>query len=266
MPLSLDAPVLAIDQRLATRRSGSRQKSADAHVVLAEGLGVETVGDLLHHYPRRYIDRSKVSTIARLRVGEYATVIGTVRSVQKRLTRRRQTMVTVALADATGVLELAFFNQPWIASMYRSGTELAVSGVASRYGRKLQLANQEVEILRGDERDLVHMGRITPVHPATDGISARTIRELVHRALEQVPTMADPMPTEILAVERLSDLDTAVRHIHFPADDRELHHARTRLKFDELFVLELGVGFRKRRLAAEAKGVRHEPETPLAKS
>jgi ATP-dependent DNA helicase RecG len=266
VPLSLDDPVLAIDQRLATRRSGSRQKSADAHVVLAEGLGVETVGDLLHHYPRRYIDRSKVSTIARLRVGEYATVIGTVRSVQKRLTRRRQTMVTVALADATGVLELAFFNQPWIASMYRSGTELAVSGIASRYGRKLQLANQEVEILRGDERDLVHMGRITPVHPATDGISPRTIRELVHRALEQVPTMADPMPTEILALEGLSDLDTAVRHIHFPADDRELHHARMRLKFDELFVLELGVGFRKRRLAAEAKGVRHDPEAPLAKA
>ena len=266
MPLSLADPILAIDGRLATRRSGMRQKSAEAHVVLAEGLGVETVGDLLHHYPRRYIDRSKVSPIAKLRIGEYATVIGTVRSAQKRLTRRRQTMVTVTIADATGVLELAFFNQPWVASMYRSGTELAVSGVASRYGRKLQLANQEVEILRGDERDLVHMGRITPVHPATDGISPRTIRELVHRALEQLPRLDDPMPDEILAPEGLADLDTAVRHVHFPADDRELRDARTRLKFDELFVLELGVGFRKRRIAAEASGVPHDPEAETARA
>jgi ATP-dependent DNA helicase RecG len=266
VPLSLDAPILAIDGRLATRRSGMRQRSAEAHVVLAEGLGIETVGDLLHHYPRRYIDRSKVSTIARLRIGEYATVIGTVRSAQKRLTRRRQSMVTVTIADATGVLELAFFNQPWVASMYRSGTELAVSGVASRYGRKLQLANQEVEILRGDERDLVHMGRITPVHPATDGISPRTIRELVHRALEQLPRLPDPMPDEILAPEGLADLDTAIRHIHFPADDRELRDARTRLKFDELFVLELGVGFRKRRIAAEAEGVRHDADTELGRA
>ena len=266
LSLRLEDPVVAVDRRLATRRSGLKQRSAEAHVVLAEGLGIETVGDLLHHYPRRYIDRSKVSTIARLRVGEYATVIGTVRSVQKRLTRRRQTMVSVMLADATGVLELAFFNQPWIASMYRSGTELAVSGIASRYGRKLQLANQEVEILRGDERDLVHTGRITPVHPATDGISPRTIRELIHRALEQLPAIADPMPAEILALEGLTDLDGAVRHIHFPADDRELHHARTRLKFDEMFVLELGVGFRKRRIAAEATGIRHEADAPLARA
>jgi ATP-dependent DNA helicase RecG len=266
LSLRLDDPVVAIDRRLATRRSGLKQRSAEAHVVLADGLGIETVGDLLHHYPRRYIDRSKVSTIARLRVGEYATVIGTVRSVQKRLTRRRQTMVSVVLADATGILELAFFNQPWIASMYRSGTELAVSGIASRYGRKLQLANQEVEILRGDERDLVHTGRITPVHPATDGISPRTIRELVHRALEQLPAIADPMPPEILALEGLTDLDGAVRHIHFPADDRELHHARTRLKFDELFVLELGVGFRKRRIAAEAAGIRHDADAPIARA
>jgi ATP-dependent DNA helicase RecG len=264
VPLSLDAPILAIDGRLATRRTGLKQRSAEAHVVLADGLGIETVADLLHHYPRRYIDRTKVSTIARLRVGEYATVIGTVRSAQKRMTRRRQTMVTVTIADATGRLELAFFNQPWVASMYRSGTELAVSGIVSRYGRRLQLANQEVEILRGDERDLVHMGRITPVHPATDGISPRTIRELVHRALEQTAPIADLMPEEILALEGLADLDTAVRHIHFPADDRELQDARRRLTFDELFVLELGVGFRKRRVAAEAKGVRHEADAPLA--
>ncbi|HEX6131281.1 MAG TPA: ATP-dependent DNA helicase RecG [Actinomycetota bacterium] len=265
MPLSLGSPILEIDRRLATRRTGARQRSAEAHVVLADGLGIGTVGDLLHHYPRRYIDRSKVATIRSLRIGEHATVIATVRKVAKRLTRRRQTMVTVTLADGTGFLDLAFFNQPWAATTYRQGTEVAVSGVATRYKGRLQFANQEVEVLRGDERDLVHTGRITPVHPASEGVSARTIRELVHRALERLPRIDDPMPADVLAAEGLVDRDTALRHVHFPADDGQLAAARERLKFDELLTLELGVGFRKRRLEAEATGVAHVPDGPLAR-
>jgi ATP-dependent DNA helicase RecG len=261
--LSLASSIAEIDRKLAARRTGMKKKSDEASVVLAGSLGIETVDDLLHHYPRRYIDRSKVSTIRTLRLGQYATVIATVRKVHKRLTRRRQTMVTVTLADGTGFLDLTFFNQPWTASMYREGTEVAVSGVATRYNRRLQFANQEVEILRGDERDLVHTGRITPVHPATEGVSPRTIRELVHRALEQLPRIPDPMPPEIVAAEGLIDRDMALRHAHFPADDAQLAAARERLKFDELFTLELGVGFRKRRIETEAVGVAHVPGGPV---
>jgi len=264
MPLSLDSPILEIDARLATRRTGSRQRSDEAHVVLERGLHLHTVEDLLHHYPRRYIDRSKVSPIRGLRIGQYATVIATVRKVVKRLTRRRQTMVTITLADGTGFLDLTFFNQPWAATWYRESTEVAVSGVATRYKGRLQFANQEVEVLRGDERDLVHTGRITPVHPATDGVSPRTIRELVHRALEQLPPMGDVMPADVIAAEGLTDRDTALRHVHFPADDHELRAARERLKFDELFTLELGVGFRRHRVEAEAVGVAHDPEVAMA--
>ena len=102
-------------------------------------------------------------------------------------------MVTVTLDDGTGSLDLTFFNQPWTASLYEPGQELAVSGVVpSCYRARLQLANQEVELLRGDEQDLVHTGRITPVHPAAEGITTRTIRELVWRALERLPTIAGP--------------------------------------------------------------------------
>jgi ATP-dependent DNA helicase RecG len=82
-------------------------------------------------------------------------------------------MVTVTLHDGTGSLDLTFFNQPWAASLYREGSEVAVSGVAQLYRGRLQLANQEAEVLRGDGQDLVHTARITPVHPASEGISAR---------------------------------------------------------------------------------------------
>jgi ATP-dependent DNA helicase RecG len=263
VPLTLASPVAAIDRRLANRRAGFRTKGDPAHEVLEGSLGIRTVGQLLHHYPRRYIDRSQVARISDLRVGQPATVIARVKRVAKRQTRRRQTMVTVTLYDGSGYLDLAFFNQPWIASLYKEGHELAVSGVVQRYGGRLQLANQEVELLKGDEADLVHTGRITPVHRATEGISTRTIRELVYRALEQLPALPDPMPAEVVAAEALQPFDAAIRRIHFPSSQEELAAARERLKFDELFTLELGVAFRKHRVGSAEPGVSHRPEEPL---
>jgi ATP-dependent DNA helicase RecG len=262
MPLSLEDPIVAIDRRLATRK-GRSKGAAEAQQVLAEAFGIETVGQLIHHYPRRYIDRSRVLPIGSLPMDAYATVIATVRSVHKRQTRRRQTMVVVTITDGTGSLDLTFFNQPWIATWYRAGSELAVSGTVQLYRGRLQLANQEVEILRSDEQDLVHTGRITPVHPAAEGITPRTIRELLWRAFEQLPAIEDPLPEEIQRAEGLHDRDDAIRWIHFPADDAQLQAARERLKYDELFTLELGVGFRRRRLEAERSGVAHAPSGEL---
>jgi len=263
VPLTLESPVVAIDRRIATRRTGMRTKGPEAHEVLANAFGIDTVGDLVRHYPRRYIDRSRVQTIRALRIGAFATVIARVKKVAKRLTRRRQSMVTVTVTDGTGYLDLTFFNQPWTAGMYREGQELAVSGVAQLYRGRLQLANQDVELLRGDERDLVHMGRITPVHPASEGVSARTIRELTHRALDLLPELPDPLPLEVVEAESLGVFDRAIRDIHFPEDDKALAAAVERLKFDELFTLELGVAFRKHRVASESKGIAHLPEGPL---
>ena len=259
-PLALDDPVLDVDRRLATRRTGVQQKGDEAYVVLA-GIGIRTVGDLLRHYPRRHIDRTTVQAIGDLDAGEHATVLGTVKRV--RPAHARRSPVTVTVADGTGELDLAFFNQPWVAKRYRVGVEVAAWGVASRYGRRLQLAQQEVEILGGGEHDPVHTGRITPIHPAAEGISARTIRELVFRALERLPSIPDHVPDGVLREEGLIDLDAALRGVHFPADDRELARSIERLKFDELFMLELGVAFRKHRVESERKGVVHVPESEL---
>ena len=260
--LALDAPVLHVDRKIATRRTGLRDKGEEAHVVLA-GMGIETVGDLLRHYPRRYIDRSAVARIGDLRIGEQVTVIAHVHRTAKRLTRRRQSMVTVTLSDGSGMLDLTFFNQPWAAGIYKEGLEVAVSGTVTRYRGRLQLANQEAEILGSDERDLVHTGRITPVHRASEGITTRTIRELVFSALERLPAVLDPMPPGLLEAESLEDLDTALRRVHFPEDADQLARAIERLKFDELFTLELGVAFRKHRLESERTGVAHQPEGEL---
>ncbi|MFL5736619.1 MAG: ATP-dependent DNA helicase RecG [Actinomycetota bacterium] len=264
MTLELSTDVRLIDSRIANRRTGSRTKGPPAYEVLQE-MGIPTVGDLLHHYPRRYIDRSAVASIRELRVGQHATVIGRVRRVAKRATRSRQSMVTVTVADGTGFLDLTFFNQPWLANVYKEGQELAVSGIAGMYRGRLQLANQEVEVLTS-EGDTVHTGRITPVHPASEGISTRTIRELVHAALGRLKTIADPVPVGVVEAERLSSFDEAIRAIHFPESQEALDAARERLKFDELFVLELGVAFRKHRIESQATGVAHDVDGALTRA
>jgi ATP-dependent DNA helicase RecG len=258
MTLTLESPIPAIDRRLSERRVGVRTQGPPAKDVLAD-MGIASVRDLLHHYPRRHIDRSRVARIRDLEVGSYATVIAKVRRVHKRQTRRRQAMVTVTLYDGSGNLDLTFFNQPWVASQYKEGYEVAASGVVQLYGGKRQFVKQEVELLRGDEQDLVHTGRITPIHRASEGITPRTIRELVWRALEQLPEIPDPVPADVVGGEGLLDLDTAIRRIHFPEDQRELAAAIDRLKFDELFTLELGVAFRKRRVEGAEQGVEHVP-------
>ena len=228
--------------------------------MILAGMGIRTVGDLIRHYPRRYIDRSAVERIGDLRIGQQATVIARVHKTAKRLTRRRQSMVTVTISDGTGFLDMTFFNQPWAAGIYKEGLELAVSGTVTRYRGHLQLANQEAEILGGEERDLVHTGRITPVHRASEGVTTRTIRELVFVALDRLPPVADPLPAELIEAERLLDLDAALRRVHFPEDAEQLAGAVERLKFDELFTLELGVAFRKHRLESERKGVAHQAD------
>jgi ATP-dependent DNA helicase RecG len=172
-------------------------------------------------------------------------------------------MVTVVLYDGTATIDLVFFNQPWIANVYREGHEVAASGVMQLYRGRRQLTKHDVELLTADEGDLVHTGRITPVHRATDGITTRTIRELVWHALEQLRSIPDPLPESVVAAEGLPAFDGAIRSIHFPATQHELRTAIERLKFDELFALEVGVAFRKQRLESAEHGVSHTPDGPL---
>jgi ATP-dependent DNA helicase RecG len=227
------------------------------------GLGVETVADLLHHYPRRYIDRSAVTNIGDLRIGQEATFIGTVRRVRTQYTRRRQAMVTVAVFDGTGSIDLSWFNQTWPGRRHREGQEVAVSGKVTAFRGRLRVQNAAVEILKGGDADQVHTGRIVPVHRATEGVSTGVIRRMVHDALRRISRVPDPLPEDVRRRQDLPPIDRAVRDIHFPDGWADERRARDRLKFDELFFLELGVAFRKHRVEAETEGVAHDASGDL---
>ena len=223
-------------------------------------LGLATVADLLHHYPRRYIDRSKVASISDLRIGQEATFIAKVQKVDMNRIggNPNRVIVTARVFDGTGYVHLTWFNQKWPAKKYRAGQEVAVSGKLGAYRGSLRVQNPSVEVLQGGEADHVHTGRIVPLHPSGEGVTTTVIRRAVHDALRKVEGLDDPLPADIRRRHRLPPLRRAIHDIHFPDDEPDHHVARRRLKFDELFFLELGVAFRKHRVEAQAVGVAHE--------
>src|SRR5439155_6554040 len=221
-----------------------------------------TVRQLLHHYPRTHIDRTTVARIRDLSLGQPATVVGRVTKVEKRRTRHNKILVTVSLFDGSAYLQIPFFNQPWKANQFRQGEEVAAWGLVELRGGHRQLKGGEVESLRDEER-AIHTRRIIPMHRASEGIAPRTVRELVFFALERLEPVPDPLPAEVVRAEGLPTLDWAIRRIHFPETQEDLARAQERLKFDELFVLELGVGFRKHRVAAQEVGVVHQRDGEL---
>lgn len=250
-PVTLETPVAAL--------AGWAKRSIPA----LRRLGVSTVGDLLHHYPRRYIDRSNVAKIGDLKIGQTATVIGTVRKVKRIFTRQRRAIVTVTIYDKTGYLDLSWFNQTWPAQRFKEGQELAVSGKVTAYRGRIRVSNPAVEILTGGGDETVHVARIVPVHPAGEGVSTGVIRRLVFDALERVGEIPDPLPGEVRTGHDLPALDRALADVHFPEDETAKDEALRRLKFDELYFLELGVAFRKHRVEAEAEGIAHDPPGEL---
>lgn len=225
---------------------------------LAE-LGVTTVLDLLTHYPRRYIDRTRQEPIGRLRPDDEAAVLATVTSCATRTTRSRKRMVTAIVADDTGSMSVTFFNQPWRQRQLTAGTEVVVFGRVQQFRGRPQMTNPVVDLV-GDAT-----GRIVPVYPqsAKGGITTAEIGRLVAEVLRRAGTFAEPVPTGVLDQWGLVDRTSAYIGIHTPASMAEVTTARNRLVFDELLRLQLWLVQRKRHLEASAVGLTHDPDGPL---
>ena len=141
--------------------SGSRA-SATRSVASLHDVGVDTVLDLLTTYPRRWVDRTNEARVSDLVPGQEALVLVTVRSVTKRTTRNRRTMVNVVVGDGSGRMHVVFFNQPWREKQLREGLQVALFGKAEVYRGGLQMTNPVVDLI-GDRT-----GRIVPIYPQSE--------------------------------------------------------------------------------------------------
>ncbi|HMD89666.1 MAG TPA: ATP-dependent DNA helicase RecG [Anaerolineaceae bacterium] len=203
-------------------------------------IGLDTLGDLLYYFPRRYDDYSSMKPINRLAYGEEVTVIGTVQSSQTRPIRGGQSQLTEAVvSDGTGYLRLTWFNQPWIANKLSQGTQVTLSGKVDMYLGRLVMTNPDMEPV---EQAHLHTNRITPIYPLTSRITQHWLRRIMFQTVgfwaQRIP---DYIPESIRKQVGLIDLPTALYQIHFPDSQEKLKIARNRLAFDEIFLLQLGV-------------------------
>lgn len=209
--------------------------------VLLSRLGIETVEDLLSHFPRTYYDRSELVTVAGIPTGSQATFLSTILAVSLRKARKGQSILTVAVGDETGIVNLVFFNQPYLEKHFKQGSKLIVSGTLTHYRGEKQITSPEYEIITGElDETLLHTGRIVPVYPLTAGISGRMMRRIIKAALDKCRgRIPENLPLSVLKSHGFPARETAFRQIHYPDSWESLESARRRLKFEEVFFLHL---------------------------
>jgi len=167
-----------------------------ARARLLERLGLLTLGDLLEHYPRGYLDRSRLTPLGQLQPGPEATAQGRVRSVSRRRARTGRSQVHAIVEDESGVVECIWFNQPYIAGRLQRGAEVLLAGRVDLF-RRPRFVNPEFETL---DRDGPIAPGIVPVYPLTAGLTQPTLRRLMRQALEIAGgALGEFLPAEILA-------------------------------------------------------------------
>jgi ATP-dependent DNA helicase RecG len=246
---------LAVHDVSELRGVGERKRAA------LKAFGVESVLDLLMTYPRRWVDRTNEARVADLVAGTEALVLVTVRSVHRRTTRNRRTIVEVVVGDSTGRLHLVFFNQPWRERQLVEGLNIAIFGSVALYRNGLQMTNPVVDLI-GDRT-----GRIVPIYPQSEKVQLSTweLAGWVENALDRCRTrgIADPLPDDIRVRYGLVERGEALRSIHLPETLDAKADARRRLAFDELLRVQLVLVRRKRAIEAKSVGFAHDVDGKL---
>ncbi|MEO7836414.1 MAG: ATP-dependent DNA helicase RecG [Acidimicrobiales bacterium] len=225
---------------------------------LAE-IQIESILDLLMHFPRRYIDRTQQAEIKDLRIGEEAMVLAVVKRVVARRTRNRRSLVEVDVFDGSGYLHCTFFNQPWRASQLTAGTEAIFFGKLDMYRGRRQMTSPVVDLV-GDRT-----GKIVPIYPQSEksGLSTWDLAQWVEQALGRAGELADPLPKNWREELDVPGRTWAFNQIHDPDSIGAAQFARKRLVLDELLRLQLTLVMRKRALERDATGIRHTTDGEL---
>lgn len=243
------APTLNLASRLETLRGVGRERAAQ----LAR-LKLFTVEDLLLHRPRRYEDRRHSRAIAEMRPAEPGTYRGKVVALGlKRFRKGTQSVFELIVDDSTARLHCRWWNLPFMEKYFQQGDEVFV------YGKPVSLKprtidHPETEVIEEGEDSSIHINRIVPVYPLTEGLPQRWLRSLVWRTLAQFQSQLIETRPGVTA----GDLPTraaAVRQIHFPEEMADTLKARARLALDEFVELQVSIQQRRRNLETHARGL-----------
>ncbi|MFD9978296.1 ATP-dependent DNA helicase RecG [Streptomyces sp. NPDC059017] len=232
--------------------------------VMAENLDLRTVGDLLHHYPRRYEERGQLTRLAELPLDEHVTVVAQVADARVlTFNGGRGRRLEVTITDGSGRLQLVFFGR----GVHRPhkdllpGTRAMFAGKVSVFNRKLQLAHPTYERLdaeSGEGAVSAFAGRLIPIYPACKGLESWKIAKAVDAVLPHATEAVDPLPATLREGRGFVPLPQALLKIHRPQTKADVEDARQRLKWDEAFVLQVALA-RRRYADAQLPAVARRP-------
>ncbi len=219
---------------------------------LLERLGLVTVRDLLDHFPRDYQDRREFVPFAQLPLGGSGVVEGTVFGVAAPR-RGSRAPVRVTFRDRTGYFTAVWFGRrPYLAQLFKRGQRVVLYGKKAARDRQTVLEGPEFELVEEDELASIHMGRLVPVYPLTEGLFQRPLRDLLYRVVEAYADRApEIVPDAVRARRDLLGIGEAYRAVHFPEHPPDVDAGRRRFAFEDFLVLQLGLTLRRRRQAGE---------------
>lgn len=223
--------------------------------VLSEHFDLHTVGDLLRHYPRRYVVRGELTDIEALNEGEEVTIFAKVESTKvRRIPGRKGAIVETVVTDGRAKLILTFFNQAWREKDLREGRQGLFAGKVGIFKGKRQLSHPEYLLIpEGDDVDAAigdFAGKFLPVYPATSKLPSWKIAQCVRLALGALEEVADYVPAELLAELNYPDFMRALREVHEPTSAESAERARERLTFDEALLMQLFLVLRRHEVRA----------------
>ena len=211
--------------------------------VLQTTFGIKTVGDLMRHYPRRYMVRGELSDISALHEGDETTILAQVYSASTRPMRgRKGSMLEVVVTDGTDKLSLTFFNQAWREKDLKVGRQGLFAGKVGVFNNKKQLAHPDYEMIPdGSDVDSAvegFAGKYLPVYPASAKMPSWKISQCAQLAIGALEEVSDFLPASIREKHKYPSLHQALVQLHQPADLEHAELSRERLTFDEAFLLQ----------------------------
>ena len=213
--------------------------------ILSKELGICSYGDLLEYYPYKYVDRTKVFHISELTSEmPFVQIKGRILSFEEFDTGKRNKRVVAHFSDGFGVVDLVWFRgAQYIYKTYKTDTEYIVFGKPSVYGGRFQFAHPDID--DAHSLQLSDMG-MQPYYSTTEkmkkmGLTSRAIEKIAKTLIEKIPELPETLPDFITKRLHLASRDEAFRHIHYPHSHQELQKAQVRLKFEELFYVQLNI-------------------------
>ncbi|MBP3707759.1 MAG: ATP-dependent DNA helicase RecG [Clostridia bacterium] len=231
-------------------------------VELLNKLGIYTMKDIITYYPRDYEDRSKPKNIVDCKDGEDVLIEAIVVSKMLELRlKKNMTMYKLTVRDETGMCNITWFNQPYLKRQFVYGEKYSFFGKVHIKGSKLEMNSPVFDSANSNK----HTGKIVPIYPTTFSLPQNTLRSIIANAVEQTNReLEEYMPEYILNEYKLYDINQAIYQIHEPISFESFKHARRRLVFEELLIMQLALLNLKSSWKKEQKGIKYSTEIKMS--